>query len=463
MRTAASVCLQLSKLETNGNNEPELLAVRLLQSEKEMANIKKETINYQNMLQQSQTQLAAVERKYAKAKRLVRDFQQREVDMVHQEEAYLQLLQEKDTEYNALVKRLKDRVISLEQRLQDTQRRGGFPVELPYDAASSLRLTPQLARRQPPKPLFQKLDSGLSDTEISDLSPDGCGGGLDDDDDDDNEGKTATVERKLPASAVSAAALPATATATTVAVTGAAAKDDLDAVVPPHDLLDNSATRSKCDLVRGRHRQVPSATSNSSSVGQWPGHKHSMSNSSSDCGLNDSDAEAISESTASTGRADATPYQHNGHAAAAAAASPPLYAQVQKDRSSGGGGGGIIIGMDTSSSSPSTAGSAGGVTGGVHHFMSHSTIPNIYKKTGGLNDGVGADASSYDSILDGGEDGDKPEQQWMYPSRVRRAAAASGGMPMKVPVPTVPVIAAGAGSGNSFADQLNQVLSEREK
>lgn len=59
-----------------------MLTERLRQTEKELSNIKKETINYQNMLQQSQLQFTTIDRKYTKAKRLVRDYQQREVDMV---------------------------------------------------------------------------------------------------------------------------------------------------------------------------------------------------------------------------------------------------------------------------------------------------------------------------------------------------------------------------------------------
>lgn len=206
------IFIKLVKLETTGN-ENELLNERLRQTERELANIKKEASNYQNMLQQSQAQYMALEKKYNKAKRLVREFQQREVDMVHREEFYLQLVQEKDTEYNALVKKLKDRVINLEQELQETQRKAGFPVILPYDS-TSLKLTPQMTRRQPPKPLFQKLETELSDTEISDLSPDGEGDG----------DKTATVERKMPI------------------------KDELDTAVPQHELLDNSATKTKIDL-----------------------------------------------------------------------------------------------------------------------------------------------------------------------------------------------------------------------
>lgn len=43
-------------------------------------------------------------------KKILKEFQQREADLLHREEYYLQILQEKDTEYNALVKALKDRV-----------------------------------------------------------------------------------------------------------------------------------------------------------------------------------------------------------------------------------------------------------------------------------------------------------------------------------------------------------------
>lgn len=459
-----------------------------------MANIKKETINYQNMLQQAQTHHATVERKYAKAKRLVRDYQQREIDMVHQEEVYMQLLQEKDTEYNALVHRLKDRVISLEQKLQDTQRRAGFPVELPYDQASSLRLTPQLCRRQPPKPLFQKLDSGLSDTEMSDLSPDGGGDGDDGDDD-----KTATVERKLPpVGGVVSSTPPTAACADTNAPNGKAdhqttKADDLDAVVPPHDLLDNSATRSKCELVArslmAGKRQVPSAQQqhqqhNDVHRGAASSKPSSISASSSDCGLNDSDGEPISEASTSTTATDSA--HHNGHhngagsvygggiglidnamgiGSGGGASSPPLYAQVQKDRSSnsigssgiadmvgerGGGGGGV-------------GGSSAVLTGGVHHFMAHSTIPNIYKKSQvGVTDGSGLLDSPYDSIMDSDESAaaaaatatDKTsEQQWMYPSRVRRGVVGAPAVGKS----------ASTSSAASFTDQLNQVLSEREK
>lgn len=227
---------ELMELENNGtdddiNEKLRKTTLRLKEAERTLSTLKKETQSYQEMIEQSQNQYSTLEKKYNKAKRLVRDFQQRELDMVHREEFYQQLLQEKDTEYNALVKSLKDRVISLEQELTDTQRRAGLPVRLPVD---SVRLTPQLSRRACPAPLPVAPHAELSDTELSDMSPDD---------------KTATVERKMPV------------------------KEEFDSAVPQHELLDVSLSKGKAELAnRGglANRQLPSAKkgnlSNSSSV-----------------------------------------------------------------------------------------------------------------------------------------------------------------------------------------------------
>lgn len=328
---------------------------------------------------------------------------------MHQEEFYLQLLQEKDNEYNALVMKLKDRVIHLEQELQDTQRKAGLPIYLPYDSAS-LRLTPQMTRKQPPK-RFQKLDTGLSDTEISDLSPDG------------EDDKTATVERKVPV------------------------KDELDAAVPQHELLDTAVNKSKSDLVsRGglAKRQLPSG-------------KKSHSNSSSDCALNESEEEGITDSTTVSHSNNVEHGHQNGHyniinnnnnnnsngngnrkrlENVNASSVTPLYAQVHKERDS-------TRSNDNQNSN--------------NHFVSHSTIPNIYK---GPNDNATAVVSpnppisaasynnelnsSYDSILGSSDklsESGQHSDSWMYPSRRR--------------TPKVPP--------SSFTEQLNQVLSDREQ
>ncbi|XP_030765622.1 neurabin-1 isoform X6 [Sitophilus oryzae] len=180
-----SKIMEQNGIKPDDSEKFEQVNSRLREAERELAGTKKEVQTYQNMLEQSQTQYQSLEKKYSKAKQLVREFQQRELDMLHREDFYQQLLQEKDTEYNALVKNLKDRIIALEQDLLDTQRKAGFPMVLPYDSISLKQLTPQMARRQPPKPLFQSINPDFSDTEVSDQSPD--------------EDKTATVERKLPA------------------------------------------------------------------------------------------------------------------------------------------------------------------------------------------------------------------------------------------------------------------------
>ncbi|CAH0546934.1 unnamed protein product [Brassicogethes aeneus] len=215
--------------------------IKLKEAERCLATTKKEVQTYQNMLEQSQTQYLTLEKKYSKAKQLVREFQQRELDMLHREDFYQQLLQEKDTEYNALVKNLKDRIIALEQDLLDTQRKAGMPMVLPYDSINLKQLTPQMSRRQPPKPVYNPLETDFSDTEISDASPD--------------DDKTATVERKVPI------------------------KEEFDRAVPPHELLDISANKSKAELATRSalaNRQLPSAK------------KGSLSNSSSDYGLDES-------------------------------------------------------------------------------------------------------------------------------------------------------------------------------
>lgn len=238
--------LLIELMEQNGvkpddSEKFEQASQKLKDTERSLLTAKKEIQTYQNMLEQSQIQYQALEKKYNRAKHLVREFQQRELDMLHREDFYQQLLQEKDTEYNSLVKTLKDRVIALEQDLLDTQRKAGLPMVLPYDNINIKQLTPQMSRRQPPKPLFKQLQSDLSDTEMSDASPD--------------DDKTATVERKLPI------------------------KEEFDRAVPPHELLDISASKSKAELAnRGAlaNRQLPSVK------------KGSLSNSSSDYGLDES-------------------------------------------------------------------------------------------------------------------------------------------------------------------------------
>jgi neurabin len=249
----------------------------------------------------------------------------------------------------------------LEQELQDTQKRAGLPVTL--SDSSSLKLTPQMTRKQPPKPLFQKkIESEYSDLEISDLSPDGEG----------EDGKTATVERKIPV------------------------KDEFDTAIPKHELLDTSVNKSKSDLVsRGAlaNRQLPK--------------KLGSCNSSSNDTLDESEEEqnidaANNNPTFTNGVHYSTPTVVT-KAQPIVSQSVPLYASVHKEKEI--------------ATSPVQATA-------YQMIKPHSTIPNIFRdniggKISSSSYGSDLNASSYESDM--GSSNDKLDDQspdtWMYPSR----------------------------------------------
>ncbi|KAK4323483.1 hypothetical protein Pmani_005798 [Petrolisthes manimaculis] len=211
-----------------------------------------EASTYQDMLEQSQGQFIILEKKYYKAKKIIKEYQGREQDFQHREEYHITLLEEKDSHYNALVKALKDRVIQLEGELVGAQKTAGLPVQVPpADPSHPTHWhppQPQTSTKQPPrKPSLCTLASDLSDTENSDTST--------------SDGhKANTVERKLPV------------------------KEELDEAVPPHELLDVSASRAKGELAaRGglANRHLPSLkkTTSMSSAGS---QDHSLDDSSLD-------------------------------------------------------------------------------------------------------------------------------------------------------------------------------------
>ncbi|XP_012270430.1 uncharacterized protein LOC105694386 isoform X2 [Orussus abietinus] len=270
---------KLVELENSGAGSEEYAAklresgLRLHESERALSTARQDLAAAREMLAQATAQSAALQQKYARARRTARELR---TDVAARDEFYQQLLQEKDTEYNALVKSLKDRVILLELTLTQTQREFGLPVRLPYDGATARIMTPQLSRRQfPPPPSSNSCQ--LSDTETSDLSSP------------DDGDKTATVERKLP--------LPLPV------------KEELDRAVPAHRLLDNTAGKSKAELAsRGglANRQLPKRSGG-------------LSNSSSDYGLDesgdntdeDSSSKLVSHETSTRSITDSTSKQSN--------------------------------------------------------------------------------------------------------------------------------------------------------
>ncbi|XP_048510097.1 uncharacterized protein LOC105690282 isoform X3 [Athalia rosae] len=259
----ANLKSKLVELESTGAGSEEYAAklresgLRLHESERALSIARKDLASVREMLTQATAQSATIQQKYARARRAARELR---ADVIARDEFYQQLLQEKDAEYNSLVKCLKDRVIALEMELTETQRRFGLPVRLPYDGATARIVTPQPTRRQMPPPP-SAASCQLSDTETSDLSSP------------DDGDKTATVERKLP--------LPLPV------------KEELDRAVPAHRLLDNSAGKSKAELAsRGglANRQLPKRSGG-------------LSNSSSDYGLDesgDNTDEDLSSKNAST-------------------------------------------------------------------------------------------------------------------------------------------------------------------
>lgn len=83
---------------------------RLQEAEAMAAALREEATQQHQAALELQDRLRALEAKYGRAKRLLRELQQRGQEAAQREEFHLHQLQEKDHEYNALVKALKDRV-----------------------------------------------------------------------------------------------------------------------------------------------------------------------------------------------------------------------------------------------------------------------------------------------------------------------------------------------------------------
>lgn len=129
----------------------ESMAKQLRDQEKSLEKSRKEMNQYQDLLEGSQGQyialekrmkgdFTALEKKYHKAKKLIKEYQSREKDFIQERESLLQQQAEKDQQYNALVKSLKDRVFRLEGELAEAQAAAGLPVVIPKEST-----TPQKA------------------------------------------------------------------------------------------------------------------------------------------------------------------------------------------------------------------------------------------------------------------------------------------------------------------------------
>ncbi|GFV76079.1 neurabin-1 [Trichonephila clavipes] len=190
-----------------------------------------ELLQYKNELETLRTVHSTLDKKYSKAKQYIKEFQRREKELIQWQEYHVQQLQEKDQEYNSLVKALKDRIILLEQSLLETQKKAGLTSGLPY--TTPLKQDASQCRNVISPPKFLKIecpdisDSEASDSEIqSPFSPD-----------DEFCNKRATMERKPDREKL------------------------FDSAVPHTELLDTSAAKAKAELANKgslANRQPPS-------------------------------------------------------------------------------------------------------------------------------------------------------------------------------------------------------------
>ncbi|CAC5423601.1 PPP1R9 [Mytilus coruscus] len=172
---------KLIQLESVQNEKKEYqkksedMAYRLRELEKKMLANRKEINHYQDLLEGSQGQyialekkmkgdFTALEKKYHKAKKLIKEYQSREKDFLQERESLLQQQAEKDQQYNSLVKSLKDRIFQLESELGEAQKAAGLPVLIP-DASQRV---PDVISKETSVKVASSLDKVLTQSQISD-------------------------------------------------------------------------------------------------------------------------------------------------------------------------------------------------------------------------------------------------------------------------------------------------------
>ena len=93
-----------------------------------------------------QDEIEGLQRKYDHAKRVILELKKHEQFLAIQ-------LRERDQEYHAHLRLLRDRVIQLENELATTQKFAGMPIKLPYEQSvltSRGQLSPPEVLKKPP-------------------------------------------------------------------------------------------------------------------------------------------------------------------------------------------------------------------------------------------------------------------------------------------------------------------------
>uniref|UniRef100_A0A4W5KPB4 Neurabin-1 n=1 Tax=Hucho hucho TaxID=62062 RepID=A0A4W5KPB4_9TELE len=117
-------------------------------------------------LSETQSQYEALDKKYNKAKKLLKDYQQKEIDFVKKEEELKKVLDEKDRWYKEQLESLQDRIAVLEGSSPSADR---VETEPGQDLAEERRCSSQGS--EGPVTNTQSVDSLLLDTDWSELVP----------------------------------------------------------------------------------------------------------------------------------------------------------------------------------------------------------------------------------------------------------------------------------------------------
>ncbi|XP_066544337.1 neurabin-1 isoform X1 [Amia ocellicauda] len=171
-------------------------------------------------LKETQSQYDALDKKYNKAKKLLKDYQQKEIDFVKKEEELKRALDEKDRAYQEELRKLQEKVADLEA--------GALPAQ---QTAALARLSPPGDRRASRGPAgsteYLQREPGLLEESVK---------------------KAWSVDALLSETA-------------------------LDEVVPETERLDTSAHRAKAQLALKAKRQPPTRTKLRETLGTTPGQE----------------------------------------------------------------------------------------------------------------------------------------------------------------------------------------------
>ncbi|XP_005462057.1 neurabin-1 isoform X3 [Oreochromis niloticus] len=94
-------------------------------------------------LKEAQAQYQALEKKYNKAKKLIKDFQQKEVEFIQKEDAERRRLEEAEKAHLAEIQGLQVRIAALESELMQLMKQNGIQVNNNNSSSSSERLSAQ--------------------------------------------------------------------------------------------------------------------------------------------------------------------------------------------------------------------------------------------------------------------------------------------------------------------------------